>query len=152
MSRVDTGVEHPQTLAVCFENVLIPNESIEELKSARLKVNYYSSLSGEEILEVFPAKWCSTREAAINLRTKKAYGEIASYYGSVGPALESKWKAHQVIETIADPNGILIRFLPLGPMKIVATLIGEGNLSLTPFTGILTLEKDGSATFEQTSD
>jgi hypothetical protein len=37
-------------------------------------------------------------------------------------------------------------------MKIVATLIAEGNLSLTPFTGILTLEKGGSATFKQTGD
>ena len=37
-------------------------------------------------------------------------------------------------------------------MKIVATLIGEGNLSLSPFTGILTLEKDGEATFEETGD
>jgi len=146
-------VEHPQTLAVCFENVLIPNESIEEFKSARLKVSYYSCPSGEEILEVFPAKWCGTREAVINIGTKKVCGEIASYYGSLGPSgptRYSKWKAHHVIETIADQNGILIRFLPLGPMKIVATLIGEGNLSLAPFTGILTLEKEGSATFEQT--
>jgi hypothetical protein len=149
LAQVD---EHPQMLGLSFENVLIPNEPIDEFRSARLKVAYYNHPSGEEILEVFPAKWCSTRDGAVNIGTKKVYGEIASYYGEAALDCRSRWKTHQVIETKAGPNGILIRFLPLGAMKIVATLIGEGNLSLSPFTGILTLEKDGAATFEETGD
>jgi hypothetical protein len=142
---------HPQMLALCFENVLIPNESIDELRSARLKVAYYGHPNGEKILEVFPAKWCGTTESAVNIGTKKICGEIASY-GREFPPLDSKWNAHELIETKAGPNGVLIQFLPNGTMKIVATLIAEGNLSLTPFTGILTLEKRGSATFKQTGD
>ena len=50
------------------------------------------------------------------------------------------------------PNTLLIRFLPLGEKRIVATLIGEGNLSIAPITGILTLEKGGSASIEQNTD
>jgi hypothetical protein len=138
-------------LALCFENVLIPNESIDEFRLARLKVAYYGHPSGEKILEVFPAKWCGTTEGAVDIGTEKICGEIASYNARLSiPRLFSGWEAHQVMETKADPNGVLIRFLPLGAIKIVATLIGEGNLSLTPFTGILTLEEDGSAAFEQT--
>jgi hypothetical protein len=138
-------------LALCFENVLIANESIDELRSARLKVAYYGHPSGEKILEVFPAKWCGTADGAVDIGMKKVCGEIASY-GKEFPPLDSKWNAHEVIETKTGSNGVLIRFLPNGEMKIVATLIGEANLSLPPFTGILTLEKSGSATFEQTRD
>lgn len=139
-----TGIkEPPQMLALCFENVLIPNEPVDEFKSARVKVVYYSHPSGEEILEVFPARWWGTREATVNLGTKRMCAEIASYFDG--------WKAHQVIEMKADPNTLLIRFLPLGTIRIVATLIGEGNLSIAPFTGILTLEKGGSASFEHIS-
>lgn len=137
--------EPPQMLALCFENVLIPNERVNEFKSARLKVVYYNHPSGEEILEVFPARWWGTREASVNLRTKKMCAEIVSYF-------DNGWKAHQVIEMKTDPNTLLIRFLPFGTIRIVATLIGEDNLSLPPFTGILTLEKGGSASFDDGSD
>ena len=137
--------EPPQMLALCFENVLIPNEPVGEFKSARLKVVYYNNPGGEEILEVFPARWWGTKEATVNLGTKKMYAEIASYF-------EGGWKAHQVVEMKTGPNTLLIRFLPLGEKRIVATLIGEGNLSIAPITGILTLEKGGSASFEQTTD
>jgi hypothetical protein len=145
--------EELQMLAVCFENVLIPNEPVDEFKSARLKVVYFSHPSGEEILEVFPARWSGTREATVNLGTKKRCAEIATFIPDSAYITDrfNGWKAHQVIETKSDPNTLLIRFLPLGAIKIVATLIGEGNLSIAPFTGILTLEKGGSATFEQTS-
>jgi hypothetical protein len=149
-----TGItDPPQMLALCFENVLIPNEPVDEFKSARLKVVYFSHPSGEEILEVFPARWWGTREATVNLGTKKRCAEIASFDPSHGYISDrfNGWQAHQVIETKNDPNTLLILFLPLGAIKIVATLIGEGNLSIAPFTGILTLEKGGSATFEQTS-
>jgi len=139
--------EPPQMLALCFENVLIPNEPVAEFESARLKVVYYNHPGGEEILEVFPARWCGTKEATINLGTKKMYAEIASY-SSFG----SRWHAHQVVEMKTGPNTLLIRFLPRGEIRIVATLIGEGNLSIAPVTGILTLEKGGSASFEQISD
>ena len=140
--------EPPQMLALCFENVLIPDVRVDEFKSARLKVTYYTHPGGEEILEVFPARWWGTKEATVNLGTKKRCAEIASYNPS---AFMNKWQAHQVIEMKTDPNTLLIRFLPLGAIRIVATLIGEGNLSIAPFTGILTLEKGGSASFEDIS-
>jgi hypothetical protein len=144
--------EPPQMLALCFENVLIPNEPVDEFKSARLKVVYYSHPSGEEILEVFPARWWGTREATVNLGTKKMCAEVASYIPEAYPtAFANGWKAHKVIEMKTDPNTLLIRFLPLGTIRIVATLIGEGNLSIAPFTGILSLEKGGSASFEHIS-
>jgi hypothetical protein len=145
--------EPPQMLALCFENVLIPNKLVDEFKSARLKVVYFSHPSGEEILEVFPARWWGTREAAVNLGTKKRCAEIATFIPDSAYITDrfNGWKAHQVIETKNDPNTLLIRFLPLGAIRIVATLIGEGNLSIPPFTGILTLEKDGSASFEHIS-
>jgi hypothetical protein len=139
-------------LALCFENVLIPNEPVDELRSARLKVVYYKHPSGEEILEVFPARWWGAKEAAVNFGTKKRCAEIASHTSLGAPTdLDNGWKAHQVIEMKTEPNTLLIRFLPLGAIRIVATLIGEGNLSIAPFTGILTLEKGGSASFEHIS-
>lgn len=144
---VEIGPDFP-IVRMCFRNIETPGKPFGSFRSARLKVNYISESSGEEIAEVFPVRWIGFDEDKIEIGVKKQCAEIArqSTFG---------WEA---LSTRAIPGEIGGReyttdstYLPSERLKIVATLIGENNLSLDkPIEGILALDQDGSASFTRT--
>ena len=135
----------------CFENVLIPGKPIENFHSARLRVIYRDFSSGETIAEAFPARWHDSPDDSISIcADENKCAVIASCIGS-------KWTTDSLIDVPINPaleygfGGSEYKResipLPLGRIKIKATLIGEQNLSLPPIEGILTLGENGHASF-----
>ncbi|MDE3187594.1 MAG: hypothetical protein KGM96_08755 [Acidobacteriota bacterium] len=143
----DTGFRQagysPKTALLCFQNVLIPGESVGEFRSARLKITYYDT-NDKEIAEIFPALWWGDSQAvAVDIGATTSCAVAASF-------LAGKWTACQVIDAplnFGTENRLELVDLPIGQVNISATLIGEHNLSIKPIEGMLFLEKDGSALF-----
>jgi hypothetical protein len=128
--------------ALCYQNVPITGEQIGEFSSARLKVNFYRESDGEEIAEAFPAKWIDLDAPSITIGVTTKCAIIAS-------CIAGKWGVDRLI----DPslgwvyNNVESTKLPLGRIRIVATLFGQNNVSVPPITGTLILGEDGSASF-----
>lgn len=143
--RIEIDPQFPDLsmAALCFQNVPVSGEPIGEFGYARLKVDYHIPSTGERITEVFPAKWfdCHGPSVRIDVTTKCAL---------IALCIGSKWTADRIIEDSEDWRGefrVECVDLPLGQIKIVATLLGEHNLSIAPVVGILTLGENGAATF-----
>jgi hypothetical protein len=138
---------------LCFENSLIAGQEILDFHLARLRVDYSDPSTGEKIAEAFLARWNESPDAPIDiLGSEKKYAIIASCLGS-------KWTTDSLIDVPVNPaleygfGGSEYKRshvpLPLGRIKINATLIGARNLSIPPVEGILTLGEDGSVSFIQ---
>jgi hypothetical protein len=139
---------------LCFENVLISGGSIADFHFARLQVHYSDFSTGEEIAKAFLARWHDSPAAPIDIMGgEKKCAIIASCIGS-------KWATDALIDAPVNPaleygfGGSEYKHesvpLPLGRIKIKATLIGTRNLSIPPIEGILTLGEDGATSFKQT--
>jgi hypothetical protein len=128
-----------------FQNVAIPGKHIDSFPNAALKVAYYKEPSLELIAEVYPLTWWNEEsdDVWIGVITKTA---IVAYF------IEGKWKVHYFNGLPADfrfQDRIQEVALPVGRLRIVATLFGKGNLSIPPTEGILTLDENGMAHFQQ---
>lgn len=138
---------------LCFENVLIPGKLIADFHFARLKVNYLDFSTGDAIAKAFPARWHDSPEAPISICASEIKCAI------IASCIGNKWATDSLIDTPINPaleygfGGSEYKHesvpLPLGRIKIKATLIGTHNLSIPPVEGILTLEKNGAASFTQ---
>jgi len=139
--------------ALCFENTLIPEEAIADFHFARLQVHYSDPATGDVIAKAFLARWHDSPDAPIDiLGGERKCAIIASCIGS-------KWATDSLIDAPINPaleygfGGSEYKHasvpLPLGRIKVKATLIGTHNLSIPPVDGILTLGKNGSASFVQ---
>lgn len=155
--RIQIDPDFPDlTLAtLCFENALIPGKPVVDFHFARLQVNYSDFSTEEMIAEAFLARWHDSPHAPIDISAgRKQCAIIAS-------CISSKWATDSLIDTPINPaleydfGGSEYKHesvpLPLGRIKIKATLIGTHNLSIPPVEGILTLGADGSASFLNTS-
>ena len=149
--QIDPDLPELALATLCFENVLIPGESIANFRFARLRVNYSDFSTGEIVATVFPARWHNSPDIPIDiLAGEKKCAVIASCIGS-------KWTTDSLILVPVSPDleygfgGSEYRrervTLPIGRIKIEATLIGERNLSILPVTGVLTLGESGTASF-----
>jgi hypothetical protein len=148
------GVEIPPDfplVLMCFRNIEIPGKPVGRFKSARLKVTFYLESSGEQVEEIFPARWSGFPDQdEIEVGVKKACAVLAmhSLNSDIG------WEAHSTkgIPAEIGLKYILERtFLPSARLKIVANLIGENNISLDkPIKGILALGEDRSASWTPT--
>jgi hypothetical protein len=144
---VEISPDFPLVL-MCFRNVEVPGKPMGNFKAARLKVTFYLESSGKEVEEIFPARWLGFPDQdEIEIGVKKQCAVIAMHF-STG------WVAQS---TVGIPAGIGWEyeientFLPSDRLKIVANLFGKNNISLDePFTGILTLSEDGTASFSAT--
>jgi hypothetical protein len=148
---IDPDLPELALATLCFENVLIPRESIADFRFARLRVNYRDFSTGETIAEAFPARWHNSPDDPIDiLAGEEKCAIIASCFGS-------KWATDSLIDVPANPaleygfGGSEYKResvpLPLGCIKVKATLIGEHNLSIQQVSGILTLAENGNASF-----
>lgn len=136
---------------MCFRNVEIPGKPVGRFKAARLKVTFYLESTGEQVEEVFPARWSGFPDQdEIEIGVKKVCAILAMH------SLDSDlgWEAHSTNGIPAEIGWkyILERtFLPSDRLKVVANLIGENNLSMDkPIEGILTLGEDRSASWTLT--
>jgi len=136
---------------ICFRNIEIPGEPVGRFKAARLKINYYLESSGEEVAEIFPARWIGFPDQdEIEVGVKKVCAVLAMHSrdSDIG------WEAHSTngIPAEIDWKYTTERtFLPSDSLKIVANLIGENNLSMDkPIKGVLTLREDRSASWSLT--
>jgi len=118
-----------------FVNVEIPNREIISFHQARLKIRY--SLAGNQIETVFPARWIGSDDAEISVEFVPQYAVLAVYIGN-------EWYGVEIKESRRK-----LKSLPTAELRIEATLIGEGNLSIVPLTGSLALRKDGTASFSK---
>jgi hypothetical protein len=135
---------------MCFRNEAIPGKLVGRFKAARLKVNYFLESTGEEVAEIFPARWRGFPDQdEIEIGVTKVCAVLAMH--SLDPDLG--WQAHSTRGIPAEIGWKYETeryFLPSSRLKIVANLIGENNLSMdTPITGVLTLGDDRSASFVQ---
>jgi hypothetical protein len=118
-----------------FVNVEIPNREIISFHQARLKIRY--SLAVNQIETVFPARWIGSDDAEISVEFVPQYAVLAVYIGN-------EWYGVEIKESRRK-----LKSLPTAELRIEATLIGEGNLSIVPLTGSLALRKDGKASFSK---
>ena len=133
-----------------FVNVEIPCQEVANFRKARVKVRYLLAASDEEIATVFPARWIDSDEDTVSVEFVPRYAVLAVYIGN-------RWHGVETVEIFTPQSEIESYFrrelipLPSGVLRIEATLIGERNLSLKPFTGVLTLNESGDASFLQDS-
>jgi hypothetical protein len=131
--------------ALCYQNVPIIGEQIGEFYSARLKVSFHLEGDGEDVTVVFPAKWIDSDSSAITI-------DVISKSAIIASCIAGRWGADRLI----DPergwvyNNVESVKLPVGRIEIIATLFGQSNLSVPPYTGVLTLREDGSSSFTKT--
>jgi hypothetical protein len=132
-----------------FVNVEIPDQEIGNFRNARVRIRYILASSGEEVALVFPARWIGSDEDEVSVEFVPRYAALAVYIGN-------RWHGVRTVEVFTPQSEIESYFrrelmpLPSGALRIEATLIGEKNLSLKPFMGILTLGEDGAASFDRT--
>ncbi|MHB1958422.1 MAG: hypothetical protein ACYCO5_05265 [Acidobacteriaceae bacterium] len=146
------GVEAGERAAqIGFINVEIPNQDVGNFNRARLKIRYSLAHSGEEVALVFPARWIGSDEYEISIGFEPEYAVLAVY-------INNQWHGVETVEVLTPQSEIEsyfrreLRLLPSAQLRIEATLFGKNNLSLLPFTGILTLREDGSASFQPTTE
>jgi hypothetical protein len=153
--QIDKDFPDLAMATLCFENVLIPDESIADFHFARLQVTYSDLNTGGVIAETFMVRWHESPAAPIDICAgRKCCAIIASCIGS-------KWATDALIDTPINPaleygfGGSEYKHesvpLPLGRIKVKATLIGTRNLSISLIQGTLTLGEDGNASFVETS-
>jgi len=130
-----------------FVNVEILNRTVASFHRARLKIRYSLAHSGQAVEIVFPARWIDSDEYDISIGFVPEYAVLAVQIGSkwYGVETEEVLMPHAEIESY---NRRKLKPLPSGKLRIEATLIGENNLSLAPFTGTLTLGENGMASFD----
>ena len=132
-----------------FINIETPNREVGNFHRARLKVRYSVAHSGEEVALVFPARWIGSDEDEIAIEFVPRYAVLAVYIGN-------QWHGVETVEVFTSQSESEsyyrreLRHLPTTQLSIEAILLGENNLSLPPFTGILTLGEDGSASWTLT--
>jgi hypothetical protein len=129
---LDVTIED-STVTIGFQNVLIPGKPIGDFRNARLRVEYRLEATDKEWDTIFPARWACYEQDDIPIGVVPQHAFLASYYDT-----DKEWYALSTADRTR---------LPIGGLKIKATLIGEGNLSLPPITGVLTLGEGGSASF-----
>lgn len=135
-----------------FRNV--PNGNLlGKFKAPRLRVIFYDHLTGQEIADMCPLQWWNTNEefGPSEIDASEHYAAVASFFILDG---KGKWTAYEVNEAREDDphprHELNSAELPTGKMRIVAMLSSQyGTVSIAPITGILTLGKDGSASFVQ---
>jgi hypothetical protein len=114
-------------------------------------VVYYDNSTGQEIADLCPLMWLDSENGPNEIDASGSCAIVASF-------LEGKWQACEINEP--DPAeeyfprdkyhwiNILAR-----EVRITAVLSGQyGTLHIPPVTGILTLGKDGLASFQRTAD
>ena len=131
--------------ALIFRNV--PNgKLLGKFRYPRLSVTYYDNSTGLEIVYMCPMLWWNQYEdVPAEIDASESYSQVALY-------CEGKWKAYELNEPRDDdlyPKDRLNSVeLPAGEFRIVAVLSGDyGSLSIPQVTGVLTLGKDGNASF-----
>jgi hypothetical protein len=133
-------------VTICFQNTPIPRQSIADFPNARLRVEHRLETTGEEWVTIFPARWISDNQDKVSVGITPLWAFLASYYEA-----DRKWKASISLENAPNDfswndrvHGIA---LPTATLLVTATLIGEGNISLAPIRGILTLGEGGKASW-----
>jgi len=132
---------------ICFQNVAIPGQEVGRFREAQVHIAYSLESSGEEVALIFPARWIGHDRGQVEVGPKTECAVLAYFTG----------KSWQTIAFRDSPlaTGWLDRIeyiaLPSGNIRIKATLFGENNFSLEPLIGVLTLGKEGNASFKKTS-
>lgn len=148
--QIDPDSPEPTFAALCFQNVPITGQALGEFRCARLKAEYYDAATGQKIAEVFPVRWHEFMQPTVDLSFVTRCALIASFIGN-------KWTADRMVEIQPNPAAEYefepdyrpeSTDLPLGAIRIVATLFGEKNVSIAPIRGILTLDQNGVVHFK----
>ena len=142
--RIAIDPDFPELVlaALCFENVLITERVVDAFGIARLRVTYVDSSTKRVIAQAFPARWHESPDTPIAIHageTKCAL--IASCIGNA-------WTTDSLSGGGWEYDREHVP-LPLGKIKITASLIGKDNVSIRAVKGVLTLQAGGSATFKK---
>ncbi|MGA3371792.1 MAG: hypothetical protein ABSC48_08540 [Terracidiphilus sp.] len=133
--------------ALRFQNVPIPGKVMGKFEWPRLRAIFYENSTGQEIADLSSIQWWDEKDGITDINAEGRDADIASYF-------EGKWTAS---ETYSDENTLQTRLhsveLPFGDTRIIAALSGGySNSPDVTVTGVLTLGKDGTASFQRTSD
>jgi hypothetical protein len=134
------------TATLGFQNVPT-GKPLGKFERPRLRVIYYDHLTGEELADMCPAVWWNdSGDKPIEIGVKEQYALIASFFKT-----DSKWTACESNEPSEDFDAwhqLNSIELPTGDIRIIATLSSD-SLRINPVEGVLTLEKDGNASFTE---
>jgi hypothetical protein len=128
--------------ALCFENVLATEKSVDDFSLAQLRVTYVDSSTKRVIAQAFPARWHESPDTPIAIHageTKCAL--IASCIGNA-------WTTDSLTGGAWEYDRVHVP-LPLGKIKITASLVGKNNISIRAVKGMLTLQAGGYVSFKK---
>ncbi len=130
-------------LAACFENVPIPNRTVQAFNNVRVKADYKDYVTGETILSIFPSGWVEDESDLVYMRVGKPH------YATIAMSIGGTWSATEVIvdhKVWGTQYDLRSHRLPLGDLTAVITLIGDRGISVEPQRFRLSVEANGTAT------
>jgi len=137
--------------ALCFQNVPTLGKLMGKFEYPCLRVVYYENSTGQEIADLCPLQWYESENLPSEITADVSYAEIATFL-----VASSVWRLFEVNERSIDDldyrDKFRFREVPAGEYRIIAILSGSPKLHISPVTGILTLGKDGTASFQRTTE
>src|ERR1700733_5964760 len=116
----------------------------------RLRVIYYSNSTGQEVADMCPLQWTGSENGQNEITAEGSYAEIATFL-----TLSDVWRLFEVNGSPGDFDDwhkLHHIEIPAGEYRIIAMLSGSYDLHIPPVTGVLTLEKDGTASFQRANN
>ena len=138
------------TAALCFQNVPTSGKLMGKFECPRLRVIYYSNSTGQEIADMCPLQWTGSENGPNEITAEGSYAEIATFL-----TLSDVWRLFEVNGSPGDFDDwhkLHHIEIPAGEYRIIAMLSGSYDLHIPPVTGVLTLEKDGTASFQRANN
>ena len=137
------GIEEGSfVLAARFENVPLPDRTVQAFNSVRVKVDYKNYTTNETILSVFPSGWVEEESDLVHMRVGRPYR------ATLAMSVHGVWSATEVIvehKVWGTQYDLRSHRLPLGDLTAVITLIGDRGISVEPQRFHLSVETNGTA-------
>jgi len=137
----------PWYATLLFQNVRSTQDQLlGKFELPHLRALYYDNSTGQELADLGPLTWLDSENGPTEINASGSYAIVAQYF-------QGRWSVSETFHD--DVYGVLKihkAHLPAGDIRITAMLSGSYNLYIPPVKGILILTKDGTASFQTTTD
>lgn len=137
------GIEEGSSvLAARFENVPLPDRTVQAFNSVRVKMDYKDYSTDKTILSVFPSSWVEDESDLVYMRVGRPH------CATLAMSVRGVWSATEVVvehKVWGTQYDLRSHRLPLGDLTAVITLIGDRGISIEPQRFHLFVETDGTA-------
>lgn len=134
--------EDPFVLAARFENVPLPDRTVQSFNSVRVKVDYKNFMTDETILSVFPGGWVEDESDLVHMRVGRPHCAMLAM------RVRGVWSATEVIvehKVWGTQYDLRSHHLPISDLTAVITLIADRGMSVEPQRFHLSVETNGRA-------